>query len=143
MLILTLSWHPACTFLSATQHHTLSQRTSCSLNDKACRFLSLWTLQERNAELEENVEQLMTDLDSSLQDMISRDEEIEKLEARLAERQVSSLCSFSLVVCLQGQEAGSQDRGAYEAPWPRPTYPSKVWQSICLRLLWHRLAHYA
>ena len=47
----------------------------------------------------------MTDLDSSLQDMISRDEEIEKLEARLAEGQVSSLCSFSSVVCLRGQEA--------------------------------------
>ena len=46
-------------------------------------------LQERNTELEENIEQLMTDLDSSLQDMISRDEEIEKLEARLAEGQVS------------------------------------------------------
>lgn len=85
----------------------------------------------------------MTDLDSSLQDMISRDEEIEKLEARLAEGQVSDHYSFSLVVILQIQEAGSQDRGAYEAPWPCPTYPSKAWQSIGLKLLWHRLAHYA
>ena len=30
----------------------------------------------------------MADLDSSLQDMVSRDEELEKLEARLAEGQV-------------------------------------------------------
>ncbi len=45
-------------------------------------------LQDRIAELEENVEQLMTDLDNSMQDVVSRDEEIDKLEARLAGTQV-------------------------------------------------------
>ena len=47
-------------------------------------------LQDRIAELEENVEQLMTDLDNSMQDVVSRDEEIDKLEARLADTQVST-----------------------------------------------------
>jgi len=47
-------------------------------------------LQDRIAELEENVEQLMTDLDNSMQDVVSRDEEIDKLEARLAGTQVST-----------------------------------------------------
>lgn len=49
---------------------------------------ALHVLQERIAELEENVEQLMTDLDSSMQDVVSRDEEIDRLEARLASTQV-------------------------------------------------------
>ena len=53
----------------------------------------------------------MTDLDSSLQDVISRDEEIEKLEARLAEGQVSRINPFCNL-CSQGQEAGSQDSDA-------------------------------
>ena len=46
--------------------------------------------QGRIAELEENMEQLMTDLDSSMQDMVSRDEEIDRLEAKLAGGQVSN-----------------------------------------------------
>ena len=45
-------------------------------------------LQERAAELEESVEQLMADLDNSMQDVVSRDEEIDRLEARLAGTQV-------------------------------------------------------
>ena len=45
--------------------------------------------QERIAELEENMEQLMTDLDSSMQDVVSRDEEIDRLVAKLAGGQVS------------------------------------------------------
>ena len=35
------------------------------------------------------MEQLMTDLDSSMQDVVSRDEEIDRLEAKLAGGQVS------------------------------------------------------
>ena len=52
-------------------------------------------LQERIAELEENVEQLMTDLDSSMQDVVSRDEEIDRLEARLASTQVGWVHQWS------------------------------------------------
>ena len=49
-------------------------------------------LQERMAELQENVEQLMTELDESMQEVVSRDEEIDQLVARLKDTQVSPLC---------------------------------------------------
>ena len=41
--------------------------------------------------LEETVEQLMTDLDNSMQDVVDRDAEIDSLEAKLAGIQVESL----------------------------------------------------
>ena len=60
-------------------------------------------LQDRIAELEENVEQLMTDLDNSMQDVVSRDEEIDKLEARLASTQVSTSILVNAWLHLQSQ----------------------------------------
>ncbi len=44
------------------------------------------------AELQENVEQLMTELDESMQEVVSRDEEIDQLVARLKSTQVRCLC---------------------------------------------------
>ncbi len=44
------------------------------------------------AELQENVEQLMTELDESMQEVVSRDEEIDQLVARLKGTEVRSLC---------------------------------------------------
>ena len=77
-LLLPLS--AVCLHSSASPHTlplwVLMSQTSC-------------VLQERAAELEESVEQLMADLDISLQDVVSRDEEIDSLEARLAEYQVN------------------------------------------------------
>ena len=76
---------------AALERHILAQQrtaTHPAVTDPGCQKFWVFVLQERAAVLEETVEQLMTDLDSSMQDVVDRDEEIDSLEAKLAGIQV-------------------------------------------------------